>query len=103
MRSDSASLVARSEQGALRLDAEAVAMRVGDKQILAETTLSVEPGQLVAFIGESSSRFSKYSSTRSFSAASGVFAAGLVAQPQTSTAMPPANSMEMSRYFMRGW
>jgi ABC-type multidrug transport system ATPase subunit/ABC-type multidrug transport system permease subunit len=52
---DGSAFVARSEQGALRLDAEAVAMRVGDKQILAETTLSVEPGQLVAFIGESGS------------------------------------------------
>jgi ABC transport system ATP-binding/permease protein len=52
---DGAAFVARSEQGALRLDAESVAMRVGDKQILAETTLSVEPGQLVAFIGESGS------------------------------------------------
>jgi ABC transport system ATP-binding/permease protein len=52
---DGAAFVARSEQGALRLDAEAVAMRVGEKQILAETTLSVEPGQLVAFIGESGS------------------------------------------------
>jgi ABC-type multidrug transport system ATPase subunit/ABC-type multidrug transport system permease subunit len=52
---DGAGFVARSEQGALRLDAEAVALRVGDKQILTETTLSVEPGQLVAFIGESGS------------------------------------------------
>jgi ABC-type multidrug transport system ATPase subunit/ABC-type multidrug transport system permease subunit len=52
---DGSAFVARSEQGALRLDAEGVGMRVGDKQILAETTLSVEPGQLVAFIGESGS------------------------------------------------
>jgi ABC transport system ATP-binding/permease protein len=52
---DGAAFVARSEQGALRLDAEGVAMRIGEKQILAETTLSVEPGQLVAFIGESGS------------------------------------------------
>jgi ABC-type multidrug transport system ATPase subunit len=52
---DGAAFVARSEQGALRLDAEGVAMQVGEKQILAETTLSVEPGQLVAFIGESGS------------------------------------------------
>lgn len=52
---DGAAFVARSEQGALRLDAEGVAMAVGDKQILAETTLSIEPGQLVAFIGESGS------------------------------------------------
>ncbi len=52
---DGDAFLARSEQGALRLDAEGVAMRVGAKQILAETTLSVEPGQLVAFIGESGS------------------------------------------------
>jgi ABC-type multidrug transport system ATPase subunit/ABC-type multidrug transport system permease subunit len=52
---DGAAFVARSEQGALRLDAEAVAMRIGSKQILAETTLSVQPGELVAFIGESGS------------------------------------------------
>lgn len=52
---DGAAFLARSEQGALRLDAEAVAMRVGSKQILAETTLSVQPGELVAFIGESGS------------------------------------------------
>jgi ABC-type multidrug transport system ATPase subunit/ABC-type multidrug transport system permease subunit len=52
---DGTAFVARSEQGALRLDAEGVGMRVGEKQILAETTLSVEPGQLVAFIGESGS------------------------------------------------
>ena len=31
-------------------------MQAGDKQILAETTLSIEPGQLVAFIGESGLR-----------------------------------------------
>ena len=52
---DGAAFLARSEQGALRLDAETVAMRVGSKQILAETTLSVQPGELVAFIGESGS------------------------------------------------
>jgi ABC-type multidrug transport system ATPase subunit/ABC-type multidrug transport system permease subunit len=52
---DGAAFVARSEQGALRLDAEAVAMRVGAKQILSQTTLSVQPGELVAFIGESGS------------------------------------------------
>jgi ABC transport system ATP-binding/permease protein len=52
---DGATFVARSEQGALRLDAERVAMRIGDKEILAETTLSIEPGELVAFIGESGS------------------------------------------------
>ena len=52
---DGATFVARSEQGALRLDAEAVGMQVGGKQILAATTLSVQPGELVAFIGESGS------------------------------------------------
>ena len=52
---DGAAFVARSEQGALRLDAEGVAMQVGEKQILAATTLSIAPGQLVAFIGESGS------------------------------------------------
>ncbi len=52
---DGAVFVARSEQGALRLDAERVSMSIGDKQILKETTLSIEPGQLVAFIGESGS------------------------------------------------
>ncbi|HEV2980104.1 MAG TPA: FHA domain-containing protein [Solirubrobacteraceae bacterium] len=52
---DGDALVARSEQGALRLDADGVAIRVGAKQILAETTLSVQPGELVAFIGESGS------------------------------------------------
>ena len=52
---DGATFVARSEQGALRLDAERVTMKAGDKQILAETTLSIEPGQFVAFIGESGS------------------------------------------------
>ena len=40
------------DQGALRLDAERITMNVGEKQILAETTLSIEPGQFVAFIGE---------------------------------------------------
>ncbi|HEV3282672.1 MAG TPA: FHA domain-containing protein [Solirubrobacteraceae bacterium] len=52
---DGAAFVARSEQGALRLDAEAVSMQVGSKQILAATTLSVQPGELLAFIGESGS------------------------------------------------
>ena len=52
---DGATFVARSEQGALRLDAERVTMKAGDKQILQETTLSIEPGEFVAFIGESGS------------------------------------------------
>ncbi len=52
---DGRSFVAREERGALRLDAERVAMRVRDKQILAPLTLSIEPGELVAIIGESGS------------------------------------------------
>ena len=52
---DGRSFVAREERGALRLDAERVAMRVRDKQILAPTSLSIEPGEFVAVIGESGS------------------------------------------------
>jgi ABC-type multidrug transport system ATPase subunit/ABC-type multidrug transport system permease subunit len=52
---DGRSFVAREERGALRLDAERVAMRVKDKQILAPTSLSIEPGEFVAVIGESGS------------------------------------------------
>jgi ABC-type multidrug transport system ATPase subunit/ABC-type multidrug transport system permease subunit len=47
--------VARAERGAVRLDAEAIAMTVKDKQILQPTTVSLEPGELVAVIGESGS------------------------------------------------
>jgi ABC transport system ATP-binding/permease protein len=52
---DGRGFVARAERGALRLDAEGVAMRVKGKQILAPTSLTIEPGQLVAIIGESGS------------------------------------------------
>jgi ABC-type multidrug transport system ATPase subunit/ABC-type multidrug transport system permease subunit len=52
---DGRGFVARAERGALRLDAEGVAMAVKDKQILAPTSLTIEPGQLVAIIGESGS------------------------------------------------
>ena len=52
---DGRGFVARAERGALRLDAEGVAMRVKGKQILAPTSLTIEPGQLVAVIGESGS------------------------------------------------
>src|SRR5947209_8593078 len=45
--------LARDDHGALRLDAEAVTVRVRDKQILAATTVSLQPGELVAIIGES--------------------------------------------------
>ena len=50
---DDDDVVARSERGALRLEALAVEMRVGDKQILAPTSLVIEPGELVVVIGES--------------------------------------------------
>src|SRR5437867_2732183 len=52
---DGIGFVARAEQGALRLDAEGVTVRVKDKQILEPTMLSIEPGELVAIIGESGS------------------------------------------------
>ena len=50
---DGASLIARDDHGALRLDATRVAMSVSGKQILEPTSLSIEPGELVAIIGES--------------------------------------------------
>jgi ABC-type multidrug transport system ATPase subunit/pSer/pThr/pTyr-binding forkhead associated (FHA) protein/ABC-type multidrug transport system permease subunit len=52
---DGRGFVARAERGALRMDAEGVAMRIKGKQILAPTSLAIEPGQLVAIIGESGS------------------------------------------------
>jgi ABC transport system ATP-binding/permease protein len=50
---DGASFVARDDHGALRLDAEGVAVKVKDKQLLAPTSLVIEPGELIAIIGES--------------------------------------------------
>ena len=50
---DGASFVARDEGGALRLEAEGVAVQVKDKQLLAPTSLVIEPGELIAIIGES--------------------------------------------------
>jgi ABC transport system ATP-binding/permease protein len=50
---DGEGLVARSEVGALRLQANGVAVRAGGKQILAPASTSLEPGELVAIIGES--------------------------------------------------
>ena len=50
---DGASLIARDDHGAMRLDATRVAMSVSGKQILEPTSLSIEPGELVAIIGES--------------------------------------------------
>jgi ABC-type multidrug transport system ATPase subunit/ABC-type multidrug transport system permease subunit len=52
---DGTEFLARDDRGALRLDAERVSVRVRDKEILAETTLSIEPGELVVVIGESGS------------------------------------------------
>jgi ABC transport system ATP-binding/permease protein len=50
---DGEGLVARSEVGSLRLQASRVAVRAGDKQILAPASIALEPGELVAIIGES--------------------------------------------------
>jgi ABC transport system ATP-binding/permease protein len=52
---DGTDFVARAERGALRLDAEGIAVQVKDKKILQPTMISVEPGELVAIIGESGS------------------------------------------------
>ncbi|MCZ4492439.1 MAG: modulated efflux pump with fused ATPase and integral rane subunit [Conexibacter sp.] len=50
---DGTDFVARAEHGALRLDAEGIAVEVKDKKILQPTMISIEPGELVAIIGES--------------------------------------------------
>jgi ABC transport system ATP-binding/permease protein len=50
---DGTDFVARAERGALRLDAEGIAVEVKDKKILQPTMISIEPGELVAIIGES--------------------------------------------------
>jgi ABC transport system ATP-binding/permease protein len=52
---DGASFVSRDDRGALRLDAEDVFVAARDKQILAETSLAIQPGEFVAIIGESGS------------------------------------------------
>jgi ABC-type multidrug transport system ATPase subunit/ABC-type multidrug transport system permease subunit len=52
---DGTDFVARAEHGALRLDAEGIAVQVKDKKILQPTMISIEPGELVAIIGESGS------------------------------------------------
>jgi ABC-type multidrug transport system ATPase subunit/pSer/pThr/pTyr-binding forkhead associated (FHA) protein/ABC-type multidrug transport system permease subunit len=50
---DGTDFVARSERGALRLDAEGVGQQVKDKRILEPTSLSIAPGELIGIIGES--------------------------------------------------
>jgi ABC-type multidrug transport system ATPase subunit len=50
---DGEGLVARSEVGALRLEARGVAVRAREKQILAPASTTLGPGELVAIIGES--------------------------------------------------
>jgi ABC transport system ATP-binding/permease protein len=52
---DGTAFLARDDRGALRLDAEEVAVIVKGKQILARTSLALEPGEFVAIIGESGS------------------------------------------------
>jgi len=52
---DGTAFLARDDRGALRLDAEEVAVVVKGKQILASTSLALEPGEFVAIIGESGS------------------------------------------------
>ena len=45
--------MARDDRGALRLDAESVTLTVKERPLLSATTVSLEPGELVAIIGES--------------------------------------------------
>jgi len=52
---DGSSFVPRNERGALRLDAAAVSVTVDGRQILRSASLRIEPGELVAIIGESGS------------------------------------------------
>ena len=55
LRFDGSSFVPRNERGALRLDATGVSVAVDGRQILRSASLRVEPGELVAIIGESGS------------------------------------------------
>jgi ABC-type multidrug transport system ATPase subunit/pSer/pThr/pTyr-binding forkhead associated (FHA) protein len=50
---DGSAFLARDDRGSLRLDAQGVAVRVREKQILESATLSLQPGELMAIIGES--------------------------------------------------
>jgi ABC-type multidrug transport system ATPase subunit/ABC-type multidrug transport system permease subunit len=50
---DGTSFLTRNDRGALRLDAAEVTVEAAGKRILSRVSVSVEPGQLVAIIGES--------------------------------------------------
>jgi ABC transport system ATP-binding/permease protein len=50
---DGESFLARDDHGALRLDGTGVTVEVKDKTILTPTSVSIDPGELVAIIGES--------------------------------------------------
>lgn len=52
---EAGTMVARDERGWLRLDSSEVVVLVKGQQILAPTSLSIDPGELVAIIGESGS------------------------------------------------
>jgi ABC-type multidrug transport system ATPase subunit len=50
---DGTNVIARDEHGALRLEVREVSVTVKGRQILTPTSLTIEPGELVAIIGES--------------------------------------------------
>jgi ABC-type multidrug transport system ATPase subunit len=50
---DGSGFLARNDRGALRLDASNLTVQASGKQILTGVTVSIEPGELVAIIGES--------------------------------------------------
>jgi ABC transport system ATP-binding/permease protein len=50
---DGGQVIARDEHGALRLEVRGVSVTIRGRQILGPTSLTVEPGELVAIIGES--------------------------------------------------
>jgi ABC-type multidrug transport system ATPase subunit/ABC-type multidrug transport system permease subunit len=50
---DGGTLLARDDRGAMHLDADHVTVRAGDRQILADVSLRIAPGELVGVIGES--------------------------------------------------
>ncbi len=51
--SDEDGVVATSEAGALRMEAQAISVDIGEKTILQPASLTLKPGELVAIIGES--------------------------------------------------